>query len=109
MSTLNPNIPTAELARLMTTAVSRMDNYHLKLLTPQLMLRIFIDEKESAAHQILRQLQQQRGFDWDDLVRRVEMMARSNKGRNANFYFTDDFGKEIPLDEDSQLPRPERS
>ncbi|MCA9978838.1 MAG: hypothetical protein KC413_23925, partial [Anaerolineales bacterium] len=101
MSTLNPNIPTAELSRLMTTAVTRMDNYHLKLLTPQLILRIFLDEKESAAHQILRQLQQQRGFDWDDLVRRVEMMAHSNKGRNADFYFTDDFGKEIPLDDES--------
>ncbi len=101
MSTLNPNIPTAELARLMTTAVSRMDDYHLKLLTPQLLLRVFLDEKESAAHRILRQLQQQRGFDWDDLVRRVETMAHSNKGRNANFYFTDDFGKEIPLDDES--------
>jgi ATP-dependent Clp protease ATP-binding subunit ClpC len=101
MSTLNPNIPTAELARLMTTAVSRMADYHLKLLTPQLLLRVFLDEKESAAHRILRHLQQQRGFDWDDLVRRVEMMARGNKGRNANFYFTDDFGKEIPLDDES--------
>ncbi len=103
MSTLNPNIPTAELARLMTTAVSRMDDYHLKLLTPQLLLRVFLDEKESAAHRILRQLQQQRGFDWDDLVRRVEMMARSNKGRNADFYFTDDFGKDIPLDDESLI------
>lgn len=101
MSTLNPNIPTPELARLMTTAVSRMDEYHLKLLTPQLLLRIFLDQKESSAYQILQQLQKQRGFDWQDLVQRVEMMARSSKGRNANFYFTDDFGKEIPLDQET--------
>ena len=100
MSTLNPNIPTTELARLLTTAVSRMSDYKLRLLTPQLLLRVFLDEKESTAHQILQELRQQRGFDWDDLVRRVEMMARHSPGRNANFYFTDDFGQEIPLAEE---------
>jgi ATP-dependent Clp protease ATP-binding subunit ClpC len=101
MSTLNPNIPTTELARLMSTAVSRMDDYQLKLLTPQLILRVFLDEKESAAYKILDQLRQQRGFDLAELVRRVEMMTHSSKGRNASFYFTDDFGKEIPLDEET--------
>ena len=101
MSTLNPNIPTTELARLMTTAVSRMDNYQLKLLTPQLLLRVFLDEKESVAYQIIQQLQKQRGFDWDDLVRRVEMMTQHSQGRSAQFYFTDDFGKEIPLAEET--------
>ena len=60
MSALNPNIPTTELARLMTTAVSRMADYKLRLLTPQLLLRVFLDEKESAAYQILQQLQKQR-------------------------------------------------
>ncbi len=101
MSTLNPNIPTTELARLMTTAVSRMADYKLRLLTPQLLLRIFLDEKESAAYQILQQLQKQRGFDWDDLSQRVEMMARHNKGRDAKFMFTDDFGKDVPLAEET--------
>ncbi len=85
----------------MTTAVSRMGDYKLSLLTPQLLLRVFIDEKEAAAHQILQQLQKQRGFDWDDLSRRVEMMTQHSKGRDAKFYFTDDFGKEIPLAEET--------
>jgi len=99
MNTLNPNIPTSELARLMTTAVSQLSSYNLRLLTPQLLLRVFMDDEKCAAHQILRQLQAQRGFNWDDLSRRVEMMAKSNKGRDAKFNFTDDFGKDAPLDE----------
>ncbi|WP_420627904.1 AAA family ATPase [Candidatus Leptofilum sp.] len=100
MSNLNPNIPTSELAGLMTTAGSKLKEYQLKLLTPQLLLRTFLDEPKSVAYQILQQLKEQRGFDLNDLTRRVEMMAHTNKGRNAKFYFTDDFGKDVPLDEE---------
>ena len=100
MGTLNPNIPAPELARLMTTAADRRDDYDLRLLTPQLLLRIFLAEKESAAYQILSELAQQRGFELDDLQRRVEMMARHAPGRDANFTFTDDFGKDVPLSDE---------
>lgn len=100
MSTLNPNIPSAELSRLMTTAVSQLSTYRLKWLTPQLLLHIFLAEKESVAYQILQQLSKQRGFDWKDLVRRVEMMAQNAPGRDAKFNFTDDFGKDAPLSEE---------
>ncbi|MFZ0545969.1 MAG: ATP-dependent Clp protease ATP-binding subunit [Candidatus Promineifilaceae bacterium] len=97
MNTLNPNIPNAELARLMTTAAGNMGQYKIKLLTPQLLLMTFLAEQESAAYQILQQLRQQRGFDWDDFGRRVEMMAQYTQGQDAQFNFTDDFGKDIPL------------
>ncbi len=100
MSTLNPNIPSAELSRLMTTAASRLKNYRLKWLTPQLLLQTFLEEKESSAYQILQTLKQQRGFDWQDLARRVEMMAQNAPGRDAKFNFTDDFGKDVPLAEE---------
>ncbi len=97
MNTLNPNIPNAELARHMTTAASKMKTLKVKFLTPQLVLYTFLEERESAANQILQQLRQQRGFDWDDFYRRVEMSARHTPGRDAQFNFTDDFGKDIPL------------
>lgn len=100
---LNPNIPSAELSRLMTNAAAKMGDYGLKLLTPQLVLRVFLDETESAAYQIMRQLQSDRGFDWDGLVRRVEMMARNAAGRDANFLFTDDFGKDIALADETLI------
>ncbi len=101
MSTLNPNIPTSELARLMTSAESRRSDFELRLLTPQLLLHEFLTDDSSAAHQILRQLQEQRGFDWDDLVKRVEMMTHHAKGRDAKFNFTDDFGKDVALAEET--------
>ncbi|MEW5987957.1 MAG: ATP-dependent Clp protease ATP-binding subunit, partial [Chloroflexota bacterium] len=63
-------------------------------------LRVFLDEKESAACQILQQLSQQRGFDLRDLTNRVETMARHAPGRDAQFAFTDDFGKDVPLTEE---------
>ena len=94
---LNPNIPNPELARLMTTAANKMSQFKVKLLTPQLTLYTFLEERDSAANQILQQLRQQRGFDWDDFSRRVEMTARHTQGRDAQFNFTDDFGKDIPL------------
>jgi len=97
MGTLNPNIPNAELSRLLTTAGAKLGEYDLKLLTPQLLLRTFLEEHESAAYQILAQLASQRGFDFNDLQRRVEMMARNTQGRSASFDFTDDFGKSLPL------------
>jgi ATP-dependent Clp protease ATP-binding subunit ClpC len=103
MNTLNPNIPSPELSRLMTTAVSKLRDYQLTLLTPQLMLRTFLDDPNAVAHQILRRLQAQRGFDWDDLVRRVEQVTHLNKGRDAKFNFTDDFGKDHPLADETLI------
>lgn len=100
MSNLNPNLLNVELARIMTTAASRMSQFQLKLLTPQLLLQTFLSETDSAAYQILKQLAAQRGFDWQDLVGRVDMMTRHTAGRDARFDFTDDFGKEIPLAEE---------
>ncbi|MGD2077744.1 MAG: ATP-dependent Clp protease ATP-binding subunit [Chloroflexota bacterium] len=97
MGNLNPNIPSAELARQMTDAAGLRDRFNLKLLTPQLLLFTLLDAPSSAAHRILKELAEQRGFDWADLVRRVEMMAKHTPGRDANFMFTDDFGKDIPL------------
>lgn len=100
MSTLNPNIPSAELSRLMTTAAGKMKEYRLQWLTPQLLLRTFLAEKESTAFKILEQLRQQRPFDLNDLISRVETMSRAALGRDANFKFTDDFGKDVPLAEE---------
>jgi ATP-dependent Clp protease ATP-binding subunit ClpC len=100
MSTLNPNIPSPELARLLTTAAQQRRDYGLTLLTPQLLLHLFLKEPTSAAHQILQQIRGQRGFDFDDLQRRVETMVRHTPGRSAHFNFTDDFGQDVPLAEE---------
>ncbi|PIE81227.1 MAG: hypothetical protein CSA11_05505 [Chloroflexi bacterium] len=97
MDTLNPNIPTNELSGLMTTAVTQMSSYHLTLLTPQLLLRVMLEDENTVGHKILKQLQTERGFSWKNLLSRVEQVTHLNKGRDAKFQFTDDFGKHIPL------------
>ena len=101
MSVLNPNIPSAELSRLLTTAAAKRRDYGQKLLTPQLLLRVFLDDTDAAAQQILQKLAKQRGFKLDELRGRVETMARNAPGRDATFTFTDDFGQTIPLAEET--------
>ncbi|MGB3716946.1 MAG: Clp protease N-terminal domain-containing protein, partial [Candidatus Promineifilaceae bacterium] len=100
MNTLNPNIPSPELSKLMTTASARRSEYGQKLLTPQLLLRTLLDEQKTAGYQILAKLSQQRGFDFSDLTRRVDMMAKHAAGRDAKFNFTDDFGEDVGLSEE---------
>lgn len=97
MDTLNPNIPTPELARLMTAAAAKMKAYHLNYLTPQLLLRTFLDDPKCAAYRILQQLEQERDFKLEGLTRRVEDAAHHNKGRDAKFDFTNDFGEDVRL------------
>ncbi|HSH01175.1 MAG TPA: ATP-dependent Clp protease ATP-binding subunit [Anaerolineae bacterium] len=101
MSTLNPNIPTAELAGLLTAAAAQREKYHVRLLTPQLLLRTFLDNKDSIAYQILKRLAKDKGFDLAGLVTRVEQTAKLSLGRDAHFNFTDDFGQDIPLAEET--------
>lgn len=94
---LNPNIITSELAGLMTSAAGRLKEFKLQWLTPQLLLHTFLEDPKCEAMQILRLLQKDLKINLDDLARRVESMANLSKGQNGKFYFTDDFGKEIPL------------
>ncbi len=100
MATLNPNIPAPELAALMTTAAAQRTEFGHQWLTPQLLLRAFLDSSSSAAYRILAQLAQQRGFGLGELQERVQMMARYTKGQDARFSFTDDFGNDIPLSDE---------
>ena len=100
MGTLNPNIPAPELSKLLTTAGAQRNDFDLKWLTPQLLLHTFLHDESSAAYQILQQLAQQRGFDLEELKKRVDTMARFAQGRDAGFNFTDDFGKDVPLAEE---------
>jgi ATP-dependent Clp protease ATP-binding subunit ClpC len=100
MGTLNPNIPTPELARLMTQAGKQRDIVTSKLLTPQLLLHAFLADREAAAFRILEELSKKLGFDLDELRRRVDMMAKHTPGKDADFDFTDDFGQQVPLSEE---------
>ena len=95
--TLNPNLLSTELSRLLTDAAAKRRDYGLKWLTPQLLLRVLLDTQDAAASQILHKLAQQRGFKLAELRGRVETMTRHATGRDGQFNFTDDFGQTIPL------------
>lgn len=97
MSNLNPNLPTAELARLLTAAGQKMAPYQKKLLTPQLLLVAMLEDKQSGAYQILNQLAQQKGVSLPALQTTAETMAKFSDGRDAHFAFTNDFGQSVPL------------
>lgn len=100
MSTLNPNIPSAELARLLTSAAQKRREFGIALLTPQLLLHTFLEDRDAAAYRILQSLSARLGFKLEDLSQRTETMARHTPGRDAKFDFTDDFGQQISLAEE---------
>lgn len=100
MGTLNPNIPSAEMNRALTDAATDMAAFGLRMVTPQLLLHTFLQDDKLAANQLLHVLADQRGFKWADLERRIKQMARNAPGRSANFPFTDNFGKDVPLSEE---------
>jgi ATP-dependent Clp protease ATP-binding subunit ClpC len=84
----------------MTDAAAKREEFDKKWLTPQLLLEIFLQKEDCAAHRILKQLAEQRGFKLEELKARVETMARYAEGRDASFDFTDDFGQSVPLAEE---------
>jgi ATP-dependent Clp protease ATP-binding subunit ClpC len=100
MGTLTPKATTDELAELMTRAAGEMPAYSLNYLTPQLLLRFFFNQPKSVAFQILQRLEKQRGIDLRDLKQRAEMMAKTNKGQDADFFFKDEQGDLVPLDKE---------
>jgi hypothetical protein len=100
MGTLTPKATTDELAELMTRAAVEMPAYALNYLTPQLLLRFFFNQPKSVAFQILQRLEKQRGIDLRDLKQRAEMMAKTNKGQDADFFFKDEQGDLVPLDKE---------
>ena len=63
--TLNPNIPSKELARALNLASARIHTHGKRVLTPEALLLTFVEQEDVAAHKLLSELLDTRGHRWE--------------------------------------------
>ncbi|MGD9316665.1 MAG: ATP-dependent Clp protease ATP-binding subunit [Anaerolineae bacterium] len=97
MGTLNPDIPSEELARALDEAATVMRGLRQQVLMPEHLLLAFLDNKAYAAHGLLAHFAGERGFKLDDLTRAVEDQARARRAADVDFDFVAQDGLRVPL------------
>ena len=97
MGTLNPDIPSEELTRALSEAVTIMRGLRQRVLIPEHLLLAFLDNKAYAAHGLLAHFADERGFKLGDLTRAVEDQARARRAADVDFDFEAQDGTRVPL------------
>ena len=82
MGSLNPNLLSDELSKILIEAVDVAKRYLQRNIYPEVVLYIMLQHEETAAHRLLDRFSEQRGTDLDRLERqvRVAMENRQDKG-----------------------------
>ena len=114
MGTLNPDIPSEDLALALNQAATIMRGLGQRVLMPEHLLLAFLEGQAYAAHEMLVRFAAERGFDLDQLTRDVEEQARSRRAADVDFGFETQDGGRVPLgdemlvvlDEGGPLPAP---
>jgi len=97
MGTLNPDIPSEELARALDEAAVIMRGLRQQVLMPEHLLLAFLDNQGYAAHGLLMRFAKERGFALDELVRAVENQVRTRRPADVDFDFEGRDGARVPL------------
>jgi hypothetical protein len=100
MGQLDPNIPSQELSAALNDAATLLHLHAQQVLTPEMLLLAFLRTPGCAAGKILARFAEGRGVDLADLEREVESQARMRRGRDANFSFTANNGRPVPLSDE---------
>lgn len=95
--TLNPNLLSKGMARVMNAAAEMMRALGKRTLTPEVVLLALLRDKECTAYRVLQKFAETRGFSLADLERATEAQARTREGRDVNFAFVADSGARIAL------------
>jgi ATP-dependent Clp protease ATP-binding subunit ClpC len=98
--TLNPNIPSKELARALNGASARTYALGKRVLTPEALLLTFVELEEVAAHKLLCELLDTRGHRWDRFAGESGRLARQRIANDAEFDWVTDEDQRVPLSED---------
>ncbi len=97
MGTLNPDIPSEELARALDEAATIMRGFRQAVLLPEHLLLAFLDSEAYGAHRLLARFAAERGFELDKLTRATEDQARSRRAADVDFDFVARDGARVPL------------
>ncbi len=105
--TLSTKIPTPELTQTLNQAALLLGAYQIPVMTPEILLLAIIKTPDAEAQRLLRDFNQERGFDWSDFERDVERAVSDQRWarglaadlKDARFDFVTSKGERIPLSE----------
>lgn len=98
--TLNPQIPSKELSRALNSASARMKNRDKRVLTPEMLLLIFVETEDVIAHRLLKELLEKRGHRWERFAGEVEGLALERIAADVDFNWINDQGERVPLSDE---------
>ena len=98
---LSPKIITKGLATALNQAAVLMRQKRQKVMTAEMLLLAFVTTPNTEAHQLLRDLSRERGFNWDSFERDVDQATGDRRRvRDAQFSFRTNAKKLVALDEE---------
>jgi ATP-dependent Clp protease ATP-binding subunit ClpC len=97
MGTLNPDIPSEELARALDEAAVIMHGFRQSVLMPEHLLLAFLDNQAYAAHGLLARFAQERGFALEQLTGAVADQVRTRRAADVDFDYEGQDGTRVPL------------
>lgn len=100
MGTLNPNILAPETNKALNAARALRQRFNKTVLTPEMLLYLFVTNPDFDANRVLQKLAAERGFKLDDMARTVQTMAEMRDGANANLDFMGDDGRPAALSDE---------
>ncbi len=98
--TLSYKIPNDDLLFALNQAARQMKTFNRRVLSAEILLYTFVKNPNITAHQILRQLANQRGFNWASFEEKVTRAAENRMAVDVNFDFKTDDGQNISLSDD---------
>jgi ATP-dependent Clp protease ATP-binding subunit ClpC len=101
MGTLNPSLLSPEMDKALNAAAQLRRRFGKDVLTPEILLYLFLSNQEFGAARLIQRLVTERGFKLDEFTRTVQTMAEMRDGRNANLDFAASDGRPVPLSDET--------
>ncbi|MFZ1268589.1 MAG: AAA family ATPase, partial [Anaerolineae bacterium] len=100
MGTLNPTILAPEMSKALNATRPLRQRFNKTVLTPEILLYLFVTSPDLDANRVLQRLAAERGFKLDEMARTAQTMAEMRDGRNASLDFLGDDGRPVALSDE---------
>jgi ATP-dependent Clp protease ATP-binding subunit ClpC len=98
--TLDPKLPSRELAQALNRASDSLKQLGRPVLSPEMLLLEFVRNDACNAHRILQQLIAARGYQWPRFEEEVGRLARERLAPDVDFDWLGEDGRRTPLADD---------
>ncbi|MEM7031297.1 MAG: ATP-dependent Clp protease ATP-binding subunit [Chloroflexota bacterium] len=98
--TLSPKIPSDELAQALNQAAHYMKLFGRRIMTAELLLYAYLKTPDTTAYQLLRQLSDQRRFNWASFEEDIARQAQERITPDVDFDFKTDENVLVALSDD---------